>query len=140
METQVQRTDRYWYIKVLTLLGLSALMFYTGHAFAAGSDDGLAKMAQSMQDSFESIAKLITAGAYIAGLGFAGGAIFKFKAHRDNPTQIPVGTPLAMMFIAAALLFMPALFNAAGKTVFGSDVKSDNVKGTVDISNPGGGS
>ena len=55
------------------------------------------------------VAKLITAGSYIAGMGFGVGSIVKFKAHKDNPTQIPVGTPIALLFVAAALLFMPSV-------------------------------
>jgi hypothetical protein len=27
----------------------------------------------------------------------------------DNPTQIPIGTPIALVFIAAALLFIPSV-------------------------------
>jgi bacteriocin-like protein len=27
-----------------------------------------------------------SAGAYIAGFGFAVGSVLKFKAHKDNPT------------------------------------------------------
>ena len=34
-------------------------------------------------------------------------AIFKFKQHKDNPTQVPVGTPVAMLAISAALVFLP---------------------------------
>ena len=44
----------------------------------------------------------------------------KFKAHKDNPTQIPVGTPVALMFVAAALIFLPSMFEVAGGTLFGS--------------------
>jgi intracellular multiplication protein IcmD len=33
----------------------------------------------------------------------------KFKQHKDNPTQTPIGTPIALVFIAAALLFLPSI-------------------------------
>ncbi|MDF1645819.1 MAG: type IV secretion protein IcmD, partial [Legionellaceae bacterium] len=65
--------------------------------------------------------KLITAASYLAGLGFSIGAIMKFKQHKDNPTQIPIGTPIALVFIAAALLFLPSILGVAGATMFGSD-------------------
>lgn len=70
--------------------------------------------------SYGNIASLITAGSYVAGFGFALGAILKFKQHKDNPTQIPVGTPIALVFIAAALLFLPTLLPATGATDFAS--------------------
>jgi hypothetical protein len=70
--------------------------------------------------SFGNIASLIDAGSYVAGFGFAVGAILKFKQHKDNPTQVPIGTPIALIFIAAALLFIPTLIPVSGGTIFGS--------------------
>ena len=70
--------------------------------------------------TFTSLTKLITAGSYLAGLGFSIGAIMKFKQHKDNPTQIPIGTPIALVFIAAALLFLPSILSVTGYTMFGS--------------------
>ena len=60
----------------------------------------------------------LTVGSYLAGLGFSVGAIMKFKAHKDNPTQIPIGTPVALVFISAALLFLPTILGIAGATMF----------------------
>lgn len=77
-------------------------------------------MATSITSSFTSLTKLITAGSYLAGLAFSIGAIMKFKQHKDNPTQIPIGTPVALVFIAAALLFLPTILGVAGYTMFGS--------------------
>ncbi len=73
-------------------------------------------LAAQITSSFSNLTKLITAGSYLAGLGFSVGAIMKFKQHKDNPTQIPVGTPIALVFIAAALLFLPSILGTAGQT------------------------
>jgi intracellular multiplication protein IcmD len=70
--------------------------------------------------SFANLAKLITAASYVGGFGFAVGAILKFKQHKDNPTQLPVSTPIALIFIAATLLFLPSLIPTSGATLFGS--------------------
>jgi len=75
---------------------------------------------QTVVSSFGNIASLITAGSYVGGFAFAVGAILKFKAHKDNPTQIPIGTPIALVFIAAALLFLPSILSVSGTTTFGS--------------------
>ena len=85
-------------------------------AWAAAKTFG--EVAARVTGTFGQIAKMITAGAYIAGLGFTVGAILKFKQHKDNPTQIPVGTPIAMLFIAAALVFMPSLLGMTGESLF----------------------
>lgn len=38
-------------------------------------------------------------------------AVLNFKQHKDNPTQSPIGTPIALVAIAAALLFLPSVLN-----------------------------
>jgi intracellular multiplication protein IcmD len=53
-------------------------------------------------------------------MAFAVGAIVKFKAHKDNPTQIPIGQPIALLFVGAALIFVPTVFKVSGATLFGS--------------------
>ncbi|OGT24642.1 MAG: hypothetical protein A2W47_06155 [Gammaproteobacteria bacterium RIFCSPHIGHO2_12_38_15] len=85
---------------------------------AAGTN--LTAIATNLTGAFTQIAKMITAGAYLAGAAFALGAIMKFKQHKDNPQQIPIGQPIALIFIAAALMFLPTLYNVAGKSLFGS--------------------
>src|SRR3990167_10663487 len=82
--------------------------------------DTFGTIAVNVIGSFVGIAKLITAGSYLAGAAFAMGAIMKFKQHKDNPAQNPIGTPIALVFIAAALMFLPTLYTAAGYTVFGT--------------------
>jgi intracellular multiplication protein IcmD len=87
-------------------------------AAAASDSSSLGSITENVNGTFTNLSKLITAGSYVAGLGFSVGAIMKFKQHKDNPTQIPIGTPIALVFIAAALLFLPAII--AGQTMFGS--------------------
>lgn len=83
---------------------------------AAGGIGGVASTAtQNLRD----IARLITAASYVAGMAFAVGAIVKFKAHKDNPTQIPIGTPIALLFVGAALIFIPSVYKVSGSTLFG---------------------
>lgn len=88
-------------------------------------------MASSILGSFQSLAKLITGGSYVAGLGFSVGAIMKFKQHKDNPTQIPIGTPIALIFIAAALLFLPTILSMTGNTMFGGSGSTAGPTGLV---------
>ena len=87
---------------------------------ALASSSGVGSVAASVTSNFSDITNLITGGSYIAGLGFAIGAIMKFKQHKDNPTQVPVGTPIALLFIAASLLFFPSILTTTGYTLFGS--------------------
>jgi intracellular multiplication protein IcmD len=97
-----------------------ALLALVSESALAGSSLTMGGMASQIYGSFSQITKLITAGSYLAGLGFSIGAIMKFKQHKDNPTQVPVGTPVALVFIAAALLFLPTILGITGATMFGS--------------------
>ena len=80
----------------------------------------IGSMAESIKGTFADIGLMVTAGSYIAGLGFSIGAILKFKQHKDSPTQVQVGQPISMVLIAAALLFLPTLLDTVGNTMFGS--------------------
>ncbi len=112
---------------ILLLIG-AILCLCVGAVFAAGSGTaaagGIGTVASTVKGNLSDIAKLITAGAYVAGFGFAVAAIVKFKAHKDNPTQIPLGQPVVFLFVGAALIFAPSVFKASGITLFGGTGKS----------------
>ncbi len=115
-----------------TKLGMLVAPFlYVELGHAEASD--LGSVASTLTSSFANLAKLITAGAYMAGLGFAMAAMLKFKAHKDNPTQIPIGTPIALLFIGAALIFLPNIFTIAGNTIFGGTSGAGGVTGTTGL-------
>ena len=120
--------------KSLSSIAKAVFCFSLGTlAYAADSTatGGVGTVAATVTSNLADIAKLITAGSYIAGMGFGVGAIVKFKAHKDNPTQIPVGTPIALLFVAAALLFMPSVFKASGGTLFGGSGMVAGVSGVT---------
>jgi intracellular multiplication protein IcmD len=105
-------------IKILTGLCLCLL---ASTVLAGGSSSlTLGGMASEIIGSFTSLTKLITSAAYLAGLGFMVGAIFKFKQHKDTPQQITIGQPIALLIVGASLLFMPTILDVAGATMFGS--------------------
>ncbi|MBU0456258.1 MAG: type IV secretion protein IcmD [Pseudomonadota bacterium] len=128
----MKKIERYTLIKSILLFVSAVSCFYVSFAFAQ-SDLTLGSIAGNVQASFSNIAKLITAGSFIAGLGFAIGAILKFKAHKDNAQAVPLGTPIALLFIAAAMLFLPSVFKAAGMTIFGTTPTEAGVSGTTSI-------
>jgi intracellular multiplication protein IcmD len=80
------------------------------------SDVGSA--AKQVRITIADIARLISSHSYVAGFAFALAAIAKFKAHKDNPTQVPISLPIALLFVAAALIFIPAIFGSTdGKLI-----------------------
>lgn len=122
----IKNTDYKPWLIAVACIGLITLV-----SQEAAASPTLGTMASSMTGSFKSVAKLITAGSYLAGLGFSIGAIMKFKQHKDNPTQVPIGTPIALVFISAALLFLPTILGSVGMTMFGSAGKTAGPTGSI---------
>ena len=109
-------------VKKFLILFVCALVcvLVGSEVLAASGAGGVGAVASRVKGNLSDIAQLITAGSYVAGMGFAIGAIVKFKAHKDNPTQVTIGMPIALLFVAAALLFAPGVFKASGGTLFAS--------------------
>lgn len=110
---------------------LTAVAILMAPEMAWAQQQNLGEIAKSVTGTFGAVAKLITAAAYIGGLGFAVGAILKFKQHKDNPTQIPIGTPIALLFVAAALVFLPTILGVTGTTLFGTGAQVGGVSGVI---------
>lgn len=131
MDMRSRKLMKFFTVLSTFAVGVVAL-FWVGPALAGeASSTGLGGLAQNITKSFSAIGQLMIGTAYLAGIGFAIAAIFKFKQHKDNPTQIPVGTPIALLVIAICLVFLPMLFEPAGETIFGAG------KGTIDTKESG---
>ena len=103
-----------------------AMLSVSAVAFSAVST--LGGMATLINQSFGTLAKIITGLTYLFGIGFSLGAVFKFKAHKDNPTQIPVGTPFTLLFLASCMLFFPQVLQITANSTFGT-TQSQGVSG-----------
>ena len=101
--------------------------------FVSAQTMTLGEIGSNVAKSFGNIAQLIIATAYISGIGFGIAAIFKFKQVKDNPTQIPISTPFALLAVSALLVFLPGIFKPAGVTLFGK-VKAEESGATGTIS------
>ncbi|WP_218814857.1 type IV secretion protein IcmD [Rickettsiella endosymbiont of Dermanyssus gallinae] len=129
LATKLVRRFMRWQAK----LALFIVPFLYTELASAKDGDNLGAIATTLTSSFEGVAKLITAGAYMAGIGFAMASMLKFKAHKDNPTQIPIGTPIALLFIGAALIFLPNIFGIAGQTIFGGTSGAGGIYGVTGL-------
>lgn len=127
VKLKIGKVDKYAVIKVIAYSLAALLCFYVNFALAAAPTD-VSGLVKNVQGTFRVFAKFITGVSFLAGLGFALASVMKFKAHKDNPTQVPIGMPVALLFIAIALLFLPYLFGRVGVTVFGSS-KGTTVSG-----------
>ena len=107
--------------KKIILFTIAASLFFAGYVFA---DDNIGNLAEHVTGSFQQLGKLMAATSYLAGFGFAIAGVFKFKQHKDNPTQIPMGTPIALLVVGIVLIFLPGIIKPAGVTIFNADVNN----------------
>ena len=101
---------------------LIAGLLFSGALWA--DNETLGSMAALITTSFKNVTYMITAISYLAGIAFAIGAILKFKQHKDQPGQIPIGQPIGLTVIAAALVFLPSVVTTIGYTAFSTPVSS----------------
>lgn len=98
---------------------MTAMIAVSDIALAEGGE-GLSGVANRVTSSIQSIGQLITAAAWVAGIGFFLTGLVKFKSHRDNPTQVPLSAPIILICVGAGLVFLPSVINIAGDTAFES--------------------
>ena len=55
------------------------------------------------------LARVMSAICLISGIAFLMGAVIQFKQYRDNPTQVRISTPIALVILGAVLLLIPLL-------------------------------
>jgi len=114
---------------LLTLCAGFIILWLISDVALAEDSAGWGAVAKQATTTIDKIGRLITAGSYLAGLGFSIGAIMQFKQHKDNPTQVTIGKPIALTFIAAALLFLPSILSATGYSLFKEGGKSAGPSG-----------
>ena len=119
------------YLKITAVLiaGI-VLLFLQDLVLAAGAQD-LKTISTGLTEQIKAVAQLLIIVSYVAGVGFALAGVIQFKAHKDNPTQVPLSKPIIYLIVGACLLFLPTLISASGKTIFGDDTQSA-AKGVIE--------
>jgi intracellular multiplication protein IcmD len=98
-------------LKKLSKVALGfGLMFMMGSVFAQSNATDIAGLVSNVQkNALVPTLDAVVSISYLAGAGFIVASIFKFKAHKDNPTQVPIGTPITLLLVGIGLLFFPAI-------------------------------
>lgn len=109
--------------------GALLALFLVSNVVLAGGGQSLGSVADNVTGTMGSVAKLITAASYVAGVAFALMGMLKFKAHKDNATQVPLSQPIVLLAIAAGLIFLPSLISTGGETVWGGSQQSGDTAG-----------
>lgn len=84
----------------------------SGASLSSDTTPSPQSISEALYSNAATLTQLITAASYIAGLGFMVGAIMKFKMHKDDPKQVPIGTPVSLVIIGGMVLFVPTTAGA----------------------------
>lgn len=117
------------YFGALLALFLISNVALAGAGGGGGEGASLGTIAANITGTMDDVSKLIVAGSYVAGVAFALMGMLKFKAHKDNPTQVPLSQPIVLLAIAAGLVFLPSLISSAGSTVWAGSAQRASSKG-----------
>lgn len=93
---------------------------------------GIGAVAEQVRTQFAQMSTMLTAAAYLIGLGFLVSGIFKLKAHKDNAQQNPLSVAVMHLTTGALLIYLPSLVTAAGGTFFAS-TSTVGVTGATDL-------
>lgn len=119
----------------LTSLLLLAFMLamVASPAFAQQGGQDFGDVANNLSGQLGAFGKLALGAMFLAGIGVAAGAAFKFKAHSENAQQVPLKVPLFWTIVAAILIAIPTFLAVGQNTLFG-----DNAQGAKldDSDNP----
>lgn len=113
-------------LKTLGLFAITATALVVGDVAMA---QDLNAVTTQVKGQLPGVADLISAVAYVAGIGFALKAGFKLKEHNESKGQIPLSQPITLAIVAALCLGLPTLLSNAKGTIFSAGANGTSLAG-----------
>jgi intracellular multiplication protein IcmD len=82
-------------IILLTTIGYC----YAGEGFGQFADNALGPV--------QGMGRILSDICLVGGIGMLLGAVLQYKAHRDNPSQVRLTTPIFLLVIGIAMVLLP---------------------------------
>mgnify|MGYP001485722228 CR=1 FL=1 len=90
---------------------------------------GLNNVTNVVKSQMPGVAEVLSAVAYVAGVGFGIKAILKLKEHNESKGQVPLSQPITLGIVAGLLLALPTFLQTAKQGVFGAGSKGTTLEG-----------
>ncbi len=111
--------------KIAAFLTATALIIEANISFAQTT--GIGRVTDNIVQSAVNTPDLVSAAAYIGGIGMGVTGVVKLKQHVDQPTQNPMKDGLVRLGAGGGLLALPAITTAMIDTVGEQDVPAPGV-------------
>lgn len=94
-------TRKHNFVLFVTSLTLSSV----SHA-----EQGLGEWSHNIVNGpFKGLGYMLNAISFMVGVGFILGSYIQYQAHRDNPTQVRISTPIFLLCAGILLIILPLL-------------------------------
>ena len=103
------------------MFALLALVMLTLTTFPVLAQEDFGAVADRVSGQLGAFGKLALGAMFLAGMGVAAGAAFKFKAHSENAQQTPLKIPLFWAVVAAILIAIPTFLSVGQTSLFGTE-------------------
>ena len=106
--------------KVLKVLGYIAgisvlALLVSDPAMAQGLD----KITAPIKAQLPGVSDVLSAVAYVSGIGFGIKGALKLKEHNESKGQVPLSAPITLFIVAGMLLALPTMLSISTEAVFG---------------------
>ncbi len=106
--------------RLVAFVACPLILLSSSAAMAGPGASDLAGVASVLSGGLESLVKVLTAVALLAGIVCVVTAIMKFVRHSNNPQQERLAPAVTTLFVGFGLIFFPALIGVGGMSLFGS--------------------
>jgi hypothetical protein len=114
--------------KTIGLVVTSAAILFIANDVALAQD--LNAMTGTIKNQMPGVADVLSAVAYIAGIGFGIKAALTLKEHNETKGQTKLSTPITLAIVAAMLLGLPSLLTNAKGSIFGNGTPGTTIDGS----------
>lgn len=104
------------------VLGLAAI-----DTASAQSSGGILTVTNGLLPQMGGVADLLSALAYLSGIGFGIKAALKLKEHNESKGQVAISAPITMAIVAGLLISLPSLLNISSEAIFGTGNKKTSL-------------
>lgn len=100
--------------RLAKILGLILLVFFINTALADAISLGDA--ANWLMGPVNGLGKVFGYMCLIGGIGMILGAFLQYRAHRENPSQVRLSTPVFLLIVGIILIILPYIGLLSGYT------------------------